>query len=144
MVFVMVAHIEGQPIEGTIIRVGLLTFLVHIVLGNKMACHGMDAHPWNQWKDRQVHQMPRLVTFDDSSISFSLTKDGANDHIEHRLEAPKVVDRGIKAQLGDDIDDFPLGGFLGVGEQGAKGVEARLNEEEKCLEVAATEGSSLP
>jgi len=43
-VFVVVAHIKGEPIERSVIGVGLLSRLVDEMLGNKMTSHGVDAH----------------------------------------------------------------------------------------------------
>ncbi len=42
--FVVVAHVEGDRVEGAIIRVGLEALVEHVVLGDEVARHRVEAH----------------------------------------------------------------------------------------------------
>ena len=44
VVLVVIPHVKGKPVEGTIVGVGLLPGLIDEMLGNKMAGHGVYAH----------------------------------------------------------------------------------------------------
>ena len=44
MVLVVVAHVEGEEVEGAIVAVGLLAFHEHVVLGDEVTRHGVNPH----------------------------------------------------------------------------------------------------
>jgi hypothetical protein len=44
VVFVVVADVEGDQVEGTVIGVGLEALFKHIVLGDEMAGNWVEAH----------------------------------------------------------------------------------------------------
>ena len=48
MMLIVIANVESNPIERSIIWVGLETFIEHIMLGYEMTCHRMETH-CHQW-----------------------------------------------------------------------------------------------
>ena len=42
VMFHVIANIEGEIIPGTVVRVGLIASVKHIMFGDKMSGHGMD------------------------------------------------------------------------------------------------------
>ena len=61
MVLVVVAHVEAKHVKGPIVTVGLLPFVEHVVLGDKMARHRVEAHG-QKGSCQQVHQSPHWDT----------------------------------------------------------------------------------
>jgi hypothetical protein len=55
MVFVVVPHVERDPIEGTVVTVRFVAFLEHVVLRNEVSGYRVQTHGHNR-PENQVAQ----------------------------------------------------------------------------------------
>lgn len=58
MVLVVIAHVERDPIQRTVVRVGFEPLLEHVVLGNEMASHGMQTHSHQRSEEHVGYHSP--------------------------------------------------------------------------------------
>lgn len=96
--FIMVAHIEGNPIEWAIIGVCLKSLGKHIVLRYEVPCNRMQSH--GQYRTDQ--------------------------QVRHRFPAEEVNDYRIEGQLNDRIDQFQASWWLRVHYQWTENIEEGL------------------
>lgn len=116
MVLHVVAHIEGDEVEGAIVGVRLMTLQEHIVLSNEMSRDGVQAH----------------------------AQDGACDQVNDGLQAPQVVDYEVHHKLNDCVQHLQSSDWLGVDHQGPKCVEEGLEEEPDHFPQGCGEEPALP
>mmetsp|Transcript_35610 Transcript_35610/g.80179 ORF Transcript_35610/g.80179 Transcript_35610/m.80179 type:complete len:246 (-) Transcript_35610:293-1030(-) len=100
VVLIVIAHVEREPIQRTIVAVRLLTPVHHVVLRNEMSRDRMEAHA-EQCAHDQVHELP---------------------------ESPDVYNRRIECNRARYVDKLPLGRLFGIDEQWPQRVERRLKE----------------
>lgn len=98
MMLIMIADVEGDPIEGAVIGVGLKALGKHIMFGYKMSGHRMQAH--GQY--------------------------GAHHQIKQRLPAKAIDDYKIEYKLYKNIDYLQFGRWLWIHNQWTKYIEKRL------------------
>ena len=78
MMLHVVAHIEGNVVPGSVVRVGLIASIEHVVLGYEVGGHGVDPQ----------------------------TQQGANEKVIERLEAKEIPDQGIDCDLDNRVEDL--------------------------------------
>jgi len=119
--FIVVPDVEGKVVQRTIVRVGLLTFVITVqivMLRDKVSCNGMDSHT----------QQRRY---------------GVEDH--HECACVAAESQGsIKAKDDDNVEDFSLGCWFGHHDQGADSIEQRIADHPNGLSEWRIEGSCLP
>lgn len=71
MVFVVIAHIERDEIQWSIVRVGLEAFGKHVVLGNEVSGHGMQSHR-KQCANDEVPQNSPAEEIHDNRVEYQL------------------------------------------------------------------------
>ena len=78
VMFIVISHIESQPVERSVVTVGFLTTVHDVMFSDKVSCHGVDPH----------------------------SKQGSNTEVGETSKAIKVENDQIKGQTANDIDDF--------------------------------------
>lgn len=111
VVLVVVAHVEGEQVEGTVVRVGLMALQEHVVLGDEVTRDGMQPH----------------------------AQHGTSQHVDDRLLPPQPVEQGVEGELEHHVGHLQLGDGLGVDAQRPDGVEERLQDDPYKLSEARAE-----
>lgn len=109
---IVIAHVEGNPVQGSVIRVRLESLGEHVMLTDKVSSHRVQAH----------------------------RQDRAHNQVDHHFPAEKVHDNCVECQLDDCVDYLvPVRG-LGVHNQRPEDVEERLQAHpEELAECRAEE-----
>ena len=94
----VVADIECEVVPWTIIGVGLVASIKHIVLGYEVSRHGVQSH----------------------------RQEGANDKIVERLEPPEVQNKCIECDLHNNVHNFKVRKRFGTNKQWSESIEKRL------------------
>lgn len=76
MMLVVIANVEGQPVQRTIVGVRLLRIVEDVVLRNKMSCHWVDASG----------------------------KDSRDAEVDKGSESVVDYDKVVKSELNDPVD----------------------------------------
>lgn len=112
MVLIVVAHIEGEQVEGAIVRIGLMALKEHVVLSYEVTRDGVQAHP----------------------------KHRASQHVDHRFGPPQPVEQDVEGELDHQVGDLQLSDGFGVDAEGPDGIEERLqNNPDELAEARAKE-----
>lgn len=101
----VVSDVKGDVVQGSVIRIRLVSFQEHVMLSYEMTRDGMYSH----------------------------AQDGTCNEVDDRLQAPKMVEGQVHRQLKESVLDFQLTHWLGVHHQRTQGVEQRLEEEPEEL-----------
>ena len=94
----VVAYIEGQIVPGAVIRVRLISSVKHVVLGNEVGRHWMDA--------QREHS--------------------ANQKIVQRFEPPEVPNESINGYLHDQVQCLQFRRRFRADKERSEGIEERL------------------
>ncbi|TNN63945.1 hypothetical protein EYF80_025787 [Liparis tanakae] len=100
VVLVVVAHVEGEQVEGAVVGVGLVALEEHVVLGDEVARDGVQAHPQH----------------------------GAGQHVDHGLGPPQPAEQGVEGELDGHVGHLQPGDGFGVDAERPDGVEQRLQD----------------
>ena len=103
--FHVVAHIEGDPVEGPVVGVGLVALEEHVVLSHKVARDGVQAQ----------------------------TQQGAGQQVDHGLEPPEGIDGSVGRQLHQGVAQLHAGHGLGVHAERPQSVEEWLQGQPEQL-----------
>ena len=116
VVFIVISHIEGECIQGTVIRVGLSAFHEDVMLGDEMSCHRMKAG----------------------------AKQGTCDQIQQGPPAPKPYNQRVESQASACICILPSAPLLLIDEDRPNTVEDTLKDYMAEFQKASSENTSLP
>lgn len=116
VVFVVVAHIPADVVQAPVIGVRLLSGGEHVVLGDEVAGHGVEAH----------------------------AEECGEGEVEHGAVAEVVSNDGVSAENKHRVEGVDGAGSLGTNDHGAEGVEEGLAEEPDGLKGRVGEEPSLP
>ncbi|KAG7214377.1 hypothetical protein INR49_023088 [Caranx melampygus] len=111
VVLVVVAHVEGEKVEGAVVRVGLMALEEHVVLSYEVTRDGVQAHPQH----------------------------GASQHVDHRLGPPEPVEQNVEGELDGHIGQLQLTDGLGVDAERSDGIKQRLQDNPDELPEACAE-----
>lgn len=112
VVLVVVAHVEGEQVEGAVVGVGLVALEEHVVLGYEVSRDGVQAHP----------------------------QQGPSHHVDHRFAPPQPVEQDVEGELHGHVGHLQLSDGFGVDAEGPDGVEQRLqNNPDEFAEGCAEE-----
>lgn len=100
VVFVVVSDVKGEVVEGSVVRVGLVSLDKGVVLRDEVSSHGVETK----------------------------TEEGSDEEVGKGLPSPVVDHEVVKGELDGLVNKLPLGRGLGVGEERAESVEGGLEE----------------
>lgn len=115
MVLVVVANVKGEQVQRTVVRIRLVAFEEHVVLGDEVSGDGVQAH----------------------------AQQGSSKHVHNRLGPQSPVQQHVKGHLKDDVGYLQLTNGLGIDAERSDSVEKWLQDYPDELAEACAEEPSL-
>lgn len=98
VVLVVIAHVEGDPVQRAVVRVRFVSLREHVVLADKVSGHRVQTH----------------------------RQHGAHNQVDHYAPAEEVNDNRVEDQLDDCVDDLVLVWRLRIDDEWPEDVEEGL------------------
>lgn len=115
MVLIVVAYVESEQIQRSIVRVSLMALEEHVVLGNKVSRDGMKAHSQHR----------------------------ASQHVKQRLGTQQPIEKNVECKLYNGISDLQLTDGFGIDAQRPDCIKQWLKNNPNELAKASAEEPAL-